>query len=70
MGIFPDELKIAKVIPIYKYGDKTSIENYRPTSVLSVFFKIFEKIVCMTFYININLVLGKYIQQTTQLSLL
>ena len=32
-GIFPDELNIAKVIPIYKSGDKTSIENYGPISV-------------------------------------
>ena len=44
-GIFPDELKFTKVIPIFKYGDKPDIANYRPISVLSVFFsKIFEKI--------------------------
>ena len=36
-GIFPDELKIAKVISIFRSGEKTSIENYRPISVLSVF---------------------------------
>ena len=44
-GHFPDELKLAKVIPIYKSGDKQSIENYRPISVLSFFSKKIRKIV-------------------------
>ena len=43
--IFPDELKIAKVVPIFKAADKHCIENYRPISVLSVFSKILEKVV-------------------------
>ena len=43
-GIFPDELKIAKVIEIFKSGKKDSIENYRPISILSVFTKVFEKL--------------------------
>ena len=37
-GHFPSELKLAKVIPIYKSGDKQIIENYRPISVLPFFF--------------------------------
>ena len=44
-GICPDELKVAKVFPVYKSGDKTNISNYRPISVLSFFSKVFEKIV-------------------------
>ena len=44
-GIFPDELKIAKVLPIYKSDDKHLIQNYRPISVLPFFSKIFEKII-------------------------
>ena len=31
-GIFPDKLKIAKVIPLFKMGDSTLIENYRPVA--------------------------------------
>ena len=34
-GIFPDGLKIAKVIPIFKDGSRSSCNNYRPVSVLS-----------------------------------
>ena len=41
-GIFPKELKLARVVPIYKAGDSTSITNYRPISILTCFSKIFE----------------------------
>ena len=45
LGIFPDELKIARVIPLYKSGDKSDITNYRPISLLPVLSKIFEKLI-------------------------
>lgn len=42
-GIFPDQLKISRVVPLFKSGDKSTISNYRPVSVLPAFSKIFEK---------------------------
>ena len=44
-GIFPDLMKLAKVIPIFKLGSKLLVTNYRPISLLSIFSKVFEKIV-------------------------
>ena len=49
-GIFPEILKVAKVIPIHKKGDKTKIENYRPISLLPSISKIFEKVVHKQLY--------------------
>ncbi len=43
-GIVPDQLKIAKVVPIYKASDNTSLNNYRPISLLPSFSKLLEKI--------------------------
>ena len=42
---FPNLLKIAKVLPIYKRGDNDNPVNYRPISLLSTFDKLFEKVV-------------------------
>jgi len=36
-GIVPDELKIAKVVPVYKVGAKNELSNYRPISILPFF---------------------------------
>ena len=43
-GIFPIELKIAKIVPIFKSGDDCIFTNYRPVSVLPVFSKIMERL--------------------------
>lgn len=43
-GVYPDMLKIARVVPIFKDGDKSDISNYRPISILSIICKIIDKI--------------------------
>ena len=45
-GVVPDDMKIAKIVPIYKSGNKKLLNNYRPISILPAFSKLFKKIVC------------------------
>ena len=42
--IFPNQLKIAKVVPIFKKNVQTDVKNYRPISVLPTISKIFENV--------------------------
>ncbi len=44
-GIFPNEMKFAEVIPVYKAKEKHLLTNYRPVSLLPVISKILKKIV-------------------------
>ena len=44
-GVFPSELKLARVVPIFKDGDSSDLTNYRLISVLTFFAKVFKKIV-------------------------
>lgn len=61
-GIFPDELKMAKVVPLFKQGKTSLIENYRPVSILNYFSKFFEKIMYnhIIEFLNENNILSKY----------
>ena len=43
-GVFPSELKVARVIPLYKAGDPLLFSNYRPVSVLPLFSKVLERL--------------------------
>lgn len=43
-GVFPDSLKKAVVIPIYKSGKSSTCSNFRPISLISTFAKLLEKI--------------------------
>lgn len=44
-GVFPEHLKEAIVVPLFKQGDPTNLSNYRPISLLSSVSKLFEKII-------------------------
>ena len=55
-GIFPDDLKIAEVIPLYKSGDSSLFTNYRPISLLPAFSKVFERLI----YNRLHSFLKKY----------
>ena len=46
-GTFLDKLKIAKVIPIFKKGDPSLFENFRPISLLPAISKVLEKLIAL-----------------------
>lgn len=56
MGVFPSMMKIAKVIPLIKSGEKNVFTNYTPMSLLPQFCKILEKL----YNERMNLFLSKY----------
>ncbi len=49
-GIFPDKLKIAKIIPLHKKDEETLFTNYRSISLLPALSKIFEKAIFKQLY--------------------
>ena len=61
-GYFPDELKQAKVVPIFKAGDPQLVSNYRPISVLNSLSKVYERAFYnqLFSFITINNILYNY----------
>ena len=63
-GTFPDKLKIARRVPIYKSDDKLLANNYRPISVLPFFSKLLERMMYNRFskFLNDNniLIINQY----------
>jgi hypothetical protein len=55
-GVVPFQHKIAKVIPGFKAGDRSVMDNYRPISLLNAFSKVLERVVHnrLSAYLNIN----------------
>ena len=49
-GVYVDDWKRARVIPIYKSVDRRKCENYRPIFMLPIVSKIFEKEVFRQLY--------------------
>ena len=50
MGIYPDDWKMARVLPIFKSGEKSDLGNYRPISIISTIAKVFGRLVYDQFY--------------------
>uniref|UniRef100_A0A3B3BUC2 Reverse transcriptase domain-containing protein n=1 Tax=Oryzias melastigma TaxID=30732 RepID=A0A3B3BUC2_ORYME len=55
-GVVPDLMKVAKVVPIHKNGNKETVSNYRPVSLLPQFSQILEKL----FAVRLDAFLSKY----------
>ena len=53
-GIFPDKLKCAKEIPIYKKGDNTKLDHYRPISILPTVSTILERVIFDQLYAHFH----------------
>ena len=54
-GIFPEKLKIAKIIPIFKKVDAQILNNYRPISLLPTISKLFERVIYNQLYNYLNI---------------
>ena len=61
-GIFPSEMKLAKVIPLFKACDPMLFSNYKPVPVLPLFSKILERLMYnqLLFFINKHSLLYSY----------
>ena len=61
-GMYPSQLKHAKIMPIFKCDDKEEVGNYRPISLLSNLNRIFEKLVYnrLKFFVNKILYSSQY----------
>ena len=51
-GVFPEEMKTARVTPMFKGAEVSDLGNYRPISVLCCFSKILGKIIYSRLYIQ------------------
>lgn len=76
-GVFPNRLKVAKVLMIFKGGDKNKLSNYRPISILPVFSKALERIIFvrihsffMTHQVITNCQFGFMSGRSTEMALL
>lgn len=44
-GLFPDVFKTARIVPIFKKGENTNVQNYHPVAILSSISKVLEKVI-------------------------
>lgn len=53
-NIFPEQLKIAKIVPGHKKHKKTDSKKFRPISLLPILSKIFEKIIKVRIVVHLT----------------
>ena len=58
-GNLPDELKIARVTPLFKNGSDSNLGNYRPISVSPCFSKILDMYNCLYKHLSDNVLYRK-----------
>ena len=51
-GVFPENMKLAEVIPLYKKGAKIEMSNYRPIFLLITLSKLLKRCMYKRLYIN------------------
>ena len=57
-GMYPSQLKLSRIKPLFKSGDQSRFSNYRPNSLLSSLSKIFERAIfdqLLGYFTNNNL---------------
>ena len=59
-GVFPEEWKLARVVPVFKKGIRSDVNNYRPISIIPIIAKVFEKAIYDQLY--------KYLSDNNMLS--
>ena len=63
-GIYPEEWKCSKVVPVFKQGDRADLDNYRPISIIPVVAKVFERIIYDQLYAYLMVII--YFPLTSQ----
>jgi hypothetical protein len=60
-SIYPSRLKLYRVIPLYKSGERVLVENYRPVSIVAPISKVFEHVIFdqVQEYIDQNNIISK-----------
>ncbi len=61
-GVVPDKIKIVKIIPIFKSGDSSNVDNYRPITLRSSFSKVLEKLMAYRLfnYLETNSIINNF----------
>ena len=59
-SMFPDIWQKSRICPIHKKGDKQTINNYMPVSLLPICGKLFQRVIFNSLY--------KYVEETNYLS--